>query len=688
MKSGNKNSLYKTYLGKIWDSVIKSDPNWNMILRYTLSSVLVLIISMTLEIPMIGLSLFIAFMATQSNVVLTNILAISGWKLVNYVIGAALLLIILTFNYPVLRISVCFALIFFCIYMMRTSALSLVFYSLATCIISLQQLFDLAPNGEVMIRAGLWSWVVCIYPLFICTVINSLFIPVEPLKIVKKSLHMRLSKVLELLNSNKNEMNTTGFDLATIENAFLNLRTLLQFAWVRNPLFKRNHNLQLDYISTVVQLEGMIAKADVENFKELSEGEIEILNHALKALDNSIQTETRFNLEKTPEAENLHIHSQFFLDFWYILFNFERRAKDFQVVEGGDFKAMMKPPILRSDTWTNPIYTEYALKTMIGILLAYIFYNGMDWVGIHTVALTVLIASQPSLGASNDKITLRIIGALIGGGIALLLTIFLIPKIETIVGLILACVPVFMLSAYIASISKYVNYLGVQIAFTFALAMFGGYEQNIELSSISDRLIGIGIGIGIAYLLQALLWPELSGGYLQKKVTAFLKDISNSIKPTESTPKIDITSLVDKSKSGLADINDLLSHVALEPTWIDRDRNVDILEYKWLLDGVRSFLHEFFIYQNKLTFMESKINETKSQQNLVNIQNSLADIIEIISKSFPDTLPQSDQVAIEESLLDININLEMIFKNNSPYDDFGNLKNSVNVLQEYIYRYQ
>src|SRR5699024_5674258 len=116
-----------------------------------------------------------------------------------------------------------------------------------------------------------------------------------------------------------------------------------------------------------------------------------------------------------------------------------------------------------------------------------------------TVMTTCLIVAQPSLGASNRKLHLRIIGASLGGATALLLTIFIIPHLQSIVGLLIITLPVLGLSAYISAGSERIAYIGLQLMYTFSLATLGGFAPTTGLTDIRDRIIGIRIGIVLSY---------------------------------------------------------------------------------------------------------------------------------------------------------------------------------------------
>src|SRR5256714_14299135 len=92
--------------------------------------------------------------------------------------------------------------------------------------------------------------------------------------------------------------------------------------------------------------------------------------------------------------------------------------------------------LLVADAFTNPAHVRFALKVTLAAMFCYILYSAIDWSGIHTAFITCTFIALESTEATLYKGTLRIVGCVIGGALALFSIVFLIPHMETIASLV------------------------------------------------------------------------------------------------------------------------------------------------------------------------------------------------------------------------------------------------------------
>src|ERR1700753_1502925 len=74
----------------------------NVMLRCMLTSAIVIVASMALQVPELALSLLVVFYVTQSNVVITRLVGVMFIVGSTLAIGLSILLLKFTFNYPLL----------------------------------------------------------------------------------------------------------------------------------------------------------------------------------------------------------------------------------------------------------------------------------------------------------------------------------------------------------------------------------------------------------------------------------------------------------------------------------------------------------------------------------------------------------------------------------------------------------
>jgi multidrug resistance protein MdtO len=79
------------------------------------------------------------------------------------------------------------------------------------------------------------------------------------------------------------------------------------------------------------------------------------------------------------------------------------------------------------DAFTNPAHLQFAFKVTVAAMLCYLFYSILSWPGIHTALITCFIVSLGTAAESVEKLTLRILGCMVGAGLGLLVMLRVVP---------------------------------------------------------------------------------------------------------------------------------------------------------------------------------------------------------------------------------------------------------------------
>jgi uncharacterized membrane protein YccC len=164
--------------------------------------------------------------------------------------------------------------------------------------------------------------------------------------------------------------------------------------------------------------------------------------------------------------------------------------------------------LFKPDAFTNPTHVQFALKVTFAAMFCYIFYSAIDWTGIHTAFITCTFIALESTEATLYKGTLRIVGCVIGGALALLTIVFLMPHMETIASLVVVVACASAIGGWVATGSERISYAGLQIAFAFFYSVFQGYAPDTDLDNVRNRVVGILFGLIVTAFVFHYIWPE------------------------------------------------------------------------------------------------------------------------------------------------------------------------------------
>src|SRR5260370_13290936 len=227
----------------------------NVMLRCMLTSAIVIVVSMALEVPELALSLLVVFYVTQSNVVVTRLVGVMFIVGSTLAIGLSILLLKFTFDYPLLRIVIASLLFFGSVYLIRVLKIGVVFFIVAIVVIYVQSFVDRTDQADLLIRAVLWVWVAVNYPIALTLVVNTLLLPAEPQLQLKAEIHRQLAALeTSLTQLIDGTTSAAPITLAAVQQGALSLQKLLRFTTMRDALYREHQALQLARIATVSRL--------------------------------------------------------------------------------------------------------------------------------------------------------------------------------------------------------------------------------------------------------------------------------------------------------------------------------------------------------------------------------------------------------------------------------------------------
>jgi uncharacterized membrane protein YccC len=189
-----------------------------------------------------------------------------------------------------------------------------------------------------------------------------------------------------------------------------------------------------------------------------------------------------------------------------------------------DAPSMSSARALSEPTTTrDPALLRYCLKVGFCTVIGYIIGLSAQRPELSVILTSILITALPTYGASLRKMILRIVGALVGGLISLLMIIVVTPNFETLPAYLLAIFIVLYVSAYSSLSSGRVAYAGKQIGTTFVL-VFAGLSPSANVYGPLWRIWGILLGTLVVTALCFILRPEYAGDSLLPRLRKVIRD--------------------------------------------------------------------------------------------------------------------------------------------------------------------
>lgn len=484
---------------------------------------LVVLISMTFEIPFVAISLAVLFYGIQSNAFYTKFVAILFLVATVLEIGSLFLIYKWSYGYPLVRMGIASLILIGCMFLMRTHKLGLVFFAVAIVAIYGQTFPGMLDYPEIVLRLTLWCIVVGLYPTLLMVLMGVLWFPARAISQMRSGLCAHLQEAATRL---------TQPDLPVsdkqLERDALALQKLNVFCMADDVEWKNHCAWWQTCVATVTYLRTTLNRFDTAAWAHdpAVQALLATLATEMNALCAAIRVGDAWRGDWQPDEQQLAAAQRCGLaGVCQAVSQLGKMAPDTPPAPAA------KQPSMAADAWTNPVYIRYALKTLLACMVCYVFYSGVDWEGIHTCMLTCVIVANPSIGSSYQKMGLRFGGAFFGAILALLFTLLVMPWLDNIVELLCVLAPIFLLGAWLATSSERSSYIGTQMVVTFALATLENvFGPTYDLVEIRDRAIGILIGTAVSAVIYTFIWPESEARALPQKLASALAMIAKAMR--------------------------------------------------------------------------------------------------------------------------------------------------------------
>ncbi|AOJ28946.1 FUSC family protein [Burkholderia seminalis] len=520
--------------------------------------------------PEAALSAYVVFFMIRADRVTSIVLAAALLLIVTIVIGLVLGIAIFSIDYSILRVACMAVLSVALLYLTSASKLRPVGAILAMIVgFGLDQL-GLAPFGEAATRALLYIWLTIAIPVGVAIVVNLLIAP-SP----RKLLHAQLAKRLRLSARRLRGGDDTraAFD-ASLREGDKQLLTWLKLSKLEGSSSAADVAALRQAIASSTALMVGVALADREPDARLPDAFAAPIAATLDDMA-AILERGGYPVDVTlalPPADALPPLARIAAtDLHAAITRFAEPGATADAAAAAPAAIPEAPaPAARGgfflpDARTNPDHIRYALKTTAAAIFCYLLYSQLDWSGIHTCVVTCYIVSLGSTAETVEKLTLRIVGCMVGALLGTAALVFVVPALSSVGHLMALVFAGAWLSAWIAFGSPRIAYAGFQIAFAFFLCVIQGAGPGFDLTIARDRTIGILLGNVVVYLVFTRIWPVSIGKQIDVALAALLdqwRRIARIAQPAERR------TLAAEAFARHGAITQELGLVHYEPSWV------------------------------------------------------------------------------------------------------------------------
>ena len=137
--------------------------------------------------------------------------------------------------------------------------------------------------------------------------------------------------------------------------------------------------------------------------------------------------------------------------------------------------------------------------------------------------ITCVVTALSTVGEQRQKQLLRLTGVYAGGLMGLAAVIYIVPNLDTIVGLLLLVAAGTACCGWVAAGSVRSSYAGFQMALAFFIMLLPGFETSIDLTNIRDRFVGILVGVMAMWIFFDHVWHTSSRRQLVDRLISILR---------------------------------------------------------------------------------------------------------------------------------------------------------------------
>src|SRR5580765_4903128 len=481
--------------------------------RLTLACLVATIPILTHRIPHADLVMIIMFLITQDDTVATLVGSLLAVVCVTIGLGSALLAWRISLDIEWLRLCFFIVFLFGGLFLKRVLTMGAIGSAIGIPAVLVMILPDIyPPDPELLTEFVLWIWWCITLGLMVNAGVQLLLSRGDPLTLLQRELATRLDTVAQTLRR------LTGQNVAISERDSLRSLAiagmsrplaLLKTAAVIHAWAHERH----EGLSAIITLTDRLVTSALalETLPAIPQ-ESRLCERLLSVADGCDRMRRAFNELRLP-GDWVALADEKNAQPPFPLLDIERTLDQIALAvpryseELSQSKAAPgeKRRLFVPDAFDNPEYVHFAIKGTLAAFTCYFFFVGFDYPGIYTSVVTCFVVSVSTIGASNQKGSLRFGGAAVGGLMGLIALVYLFPNVETIGGFWLVFGAGTAVAAWVNFGTPRISYGGYQTGLAFWKATLQDFGPALSATVARDRVIGIFFGLIVFGAVEHLL---------------------------------------------------------------------------------------------------------------------------------------------------------------------------------------
>jgi multidrug resistance protein MdtO len=533
-----------TWIDRFWQDLQPTPGRLNSSLRIVLATVLTLILLMTLRMPSASLGLYYIFLVGRDSPSISFRSGFFSLLALVFTVATVLAVVSLTDNNPMARLLSVSIVIFLAGMLMLSTNLTVLASTWGFIYCTLIAFWEIHAPSDYLVKQSLYI-IGTVSIAVVCSVAVEYFLgardPAADLQNQRKIRYDALSKMFSLYAQGAAREQVIPAVISVSRLAAAGQNGMLQ---LYNTIVDRSLDPGTLPIGTRVRITMLAQLMDVSaafGTQNLTIADPELqrrCGHIAKLCHDLV-----LDVRPTPEE----LEEQEFAGAINLLDRVDESlhailSMPAEVAGMKDKELVALPsnkiPIFIPGAFKRKETVAFALKLSLCATICYIIVRAVDWPGISTSVITVVIAGLSTSGAIKQKLIFRLIGAIIGGLIlGMGATIYLFPHMDSITSLVFLIAAVSMLSAWWAG-GRQFNYVGLQIAFAFYLVAFEGFSAPTELAPARDRLIGILLALVVMAFVFDLLWPVRTVTAMRASLASMMRSAAEYLQIANTTSNV------------------------------------------------------------------------------------------------------------------------------------------------------